>query len=109
MNTAGADASKFTELDRDVFYAATRRIWAGKGENPATRNERILQHFYTSNTKDAKAFRKWASEEGFDMRKRDIFLVQEYVNARQSEAAYGEAEEVDGGTPRHLIKVTLMR
>ena len=109
MNTAGEEASQFTELERDVFYAATRRIWAGKGDNPATRNERLLQHFYTSNTKDAKAFREWAAEEGFDMRKRDIFLVQEYVASRQSEAAYGEAEDVDGGTPRHLIKVTLMR
>lgn len=80
--TEGAD-SAISERKKSVFWAATKGLWP-KGSN-VPRNERydrILEHFYSDNTTDAREFREWLeNEKGTDAQESfgDLQLVYEYI------------------------------
>lgn len=104
--TEGADSS-ISERKKDVFWAATKGLWP-KGSN-VPRNERydrILDHFYTEDTTDAKDFRAWleekkgtTSQESFG----DLQLVYEYITEELNDPAEYDLPELPYETAMSLI------
>lgn len=104
--TEGADSS-ISERKKDVFWAATKGLWP-KGSN-VPRNERydrILDHFYTEDTTDAKDFRAWLEEkkgttaqESFG----DLQLVYEYITEELNDPAEYDLPELPYETAMALI------
>ena len=104
--TEGADSS-ISERKKDVFWAATKGLWP-KGSN-VPRNERydrILDHFYTEDTTDAKDFRAWLEEkkgptaqESFG----DLQLVYEYITEELNDPAEYDLPELPYETVMSLI------
>lgn len=104
--TEGADSS-ISERKKDVFWAATKGLWP-KGSN-VPRNERydrILDHFYTEDTTDAKDFRAWIEEkkgttaqESFG----DLQLVYEYITEELNDPAEYDLPELPYETAMSLI------
>lgn len=104
--TEGADSS-ISERKKDVFWAATKGLWP-KGSN-VPRNERydrILDHFYTEDTTDAKDFRAWLEEkkgttaqESFG----DLQLVYEYITEELNDPAEYDLPELPYETAMSLI------
>lgn len=109
INAAGTEGaeSSISERKKDVFWAATKGLWP-KGSN-VPRNERydrILDHFYTEDTTDAKDFRAWLEEkkgttaqESFG----DLQLVYEYVTEEMNDPAEYDLPELPYETAMSLI------
>lgn len=109
INAAGTEGaeSSISERKKDVFWAATKGLWP-KGSN-VPRNERydrILEHFYTEDTTDAKDFRAWLEEkkgttaqESFG----DLQLVYEYITEELNDPAEYDLPELPYETAMSLI------
>lgn len=109
INAAGTEGaeSSISERKKDVFWAATKGLWP-KGSN-VPRNERydrILDHFYTEDTTDAKDFRAWLEEkkgttaqESFG----DLQLVYEYITEELNDPAEYDLPELPYETAMSLI------
>lgn len=109
INAAGTEGaeSSISERKKDVFWAATKGLWP-KGSN-VPRNERydrILDHFYTEDTTDAKDFRAWLEEkkgttaqESFG----DLQLVYEYITEEMNDPAEYDLPELPYETAMSLI------
>ena len=109
INAAGTEGaeSSISERKKDVFWAATKGLWP-KGSN-VPRNERydrILEHFYTEDTTDAKNFRAWLEEkkgttaqESFG----DLQLVYEYITEELNDPAEYDLPELPYETAMSLI------
>lgn len=109
INAAGTEGaeSSISERKKDVFWAATKGLWP-KGSN-VPRNERydrILDHFYTEDTTDAKEFRAWLEEkkgttaqESFG----DLQLVYEYITEELNDPAEYDLPELPYETAMSLI------
>ena len=108
INAAGTEGaeSSISERKKDVFWAATKGLWP-KGSN-VPRNERydrILEHFYTEDTTDAKDFRAWLEEkkgttaqESFG----DLQLVYEYITEELNDPAEYDLPELPYETAMSL-------
>ena len=84
INAAGTkDAdSSISEADKNVFWAAVKGLWPEGSHVP--RNERynkITDHFYFTNTSDAKEFAAWLEKRGIDIRDvaGDLSYIFEYI------------------------------
>lgn len=84
INAAGTkDAdSSISEADKNVFWAAVKGLWPEGTHVP--RNERynkIIDHFYFTNTSDAKEFATWLEKKGIDVRDvvGDLSYIFEYI------------------------------
>lgn len=109
INAAGTEGaeSSISERKKDVFWAATKGLWP-KGSN-VPRNERydrILEHFYTEDTTDAKDFRAWLEEtkgttaqESFG----DLQSVYEYITEELNDPAEYDLPELPYETAMSLI------
>lgn len=109
INAAGTEGaeSSISERKKGVFWAATKGLWP-KGSN-VPRNERydrILEHFYTEDTTDAKDFRAWLEEkkgttaqESFG----DLQLVYEYITEELNDPAEYDLPELPYETAMSLI------
>lgn len=104
--TEGADSS-ISERKKDVFWAATKGLWP-KGSN-VPRNERydrILDHFYTEDTTDAKEFRAWLEEKKGTTAQDsfgDLQLVYEYITEVMNDPAEYDLPELPYETAMSLI------
>lgn len=84
INAAGTkDAdSTISETDKNVFWAAVKGLWPEGSHVP--RNERynkVIDHFYFTNTSDAKEFAAWLEKKGIDIRDvaGDLSYIFEYI------------------------------
>ena len=84
INAAGTkDAdSTISEADKNVFWAAVKGLWPEGSHVP--RNERynkVIDHFYFTNTSDAKEFAAWLEKRGIDIRDvaGDLSYIFEYI------------------------------
>lgn len=84
INAAGTkDAdSSISEAEKNVFWAAVKGLWPEGSHVP--RNERynkIIDHFYFTNTSDAKEFAAWLEKKGIDVRNvvGDLSYIFEYI------------------------------
>ena len=84
INAAGTkDAdSTISEADKNVFWAAVKGLWP-QGSN-VPRNERynkVIDHFYFTNTSDAREFAAWLEKRGIDIRDvaGDLSYIFEYI------------------------------
>lgn len=66
LNAAGTEGaeSSISERKKDVFWASTKGLWPSGSNVPRNeRYDRILAHFYSDQTSDAKEFRAWLEAE----------------------------------------------
>lgn len=84
INAAGTkDAdSSISEADKNVFWAAVKGLWPEGSHVP--RNERynkVIDHFYFTDTSDAKEFAAWLEKKGIDIRDvaGDLSYIFEYI------------------------------
>lgn len=66
LNAAGTEGaeSSISERKKDVFWASTKGLWPSGANVPRNeRYDRILAHFYSDQTSDAKEFRAWLEAE----------------------------------------------
>ena len=104
--TEGAD-SAISERQKDVFWAATKGLWPSGSNVP--RNERyqkILEHFYSDDTTDARDFRAWleekkgtTSQDSFG----DLQLVYEYVTEEMNDPALYDDPELPYETAMQYV------
>lgn len=104
--TEGAD-SAISERQKDVFWASTKGLWPSGSNVP--RNERyrkILEHFYSDDTTDAKDFRAWleekkgtTSQESFG----DLQLVYEYVTEEMNDPVLYDDPELPYETAMQYV------
>lgn len=112
MNAAGTEGaeSSISERKKSVFWAATKGLWP-KGLN-VPRNERydlILSHFYTDQTTDAIAFRKWLEKKGLDQQENfgDLQLVYEYITEELNDPSKYDLPEMPYATAMDLIRMAM--
>lgn len=113
LNAAGTEGaqSSISERKKDVFWAATKGLWP-KGSN-VPRNERydkILSHFYSDNTSDAKAFRAWLEEKKGTTAQDsfgDLQLVYEYITEELNDPAVYEMPEMPYEAAMDVIKTAM--
>jgi hypothetical protein len=104
--TEGAD-SAISERQKDVFWAATKGLWPSGSNVP--RNERydkILEHFYSDDTTDAKDFRAWLEEKkGTNAQDSfgDLQLVYEYVTEEMNDPALYDDPELPYETAMQYV------
>lgn len=84
INAAGTkDAdSSISEADKNVFWAAVKGLWPEGSHVPRNeRYNRIIDHFYFTNTSDAKEFAAWLEKRGIDIRDvaGDLSYIFEYI------------------------------
>lgn len=84
INAAGTKDtdSSISEAEKNVFWAAVKGLWPEGSHVP--RNERynkIIDHFYFTNTSDAKEFAAWLEKKGIDVRNvvGDLSYIFEYI------------------------------
>lgn len=109
INAAGTEGaeSSISERKKDVFWAATKGLWPKDSNVPRNeRYDRILEHFYTEDTTDAKDFRAWLEEkkgttaqESFG----DLQLVYEYITEELNDPAEYDLPELPYETAMSLI------
>lgn len=106
--TKGADSS-ISERKKDVFWAATKGLWpTGADVKRNDRYDKILSHFYTDNTSDAIAFRKWLEEKKGTTAQDsfgDLQLVYEYVTEELNDPAVYDAPDVPYQQAMNVIKM----
>lgn len=113
INAAGTEGaeSSISERKKDVFWAATKGLWP-KGSN-VPRNERydrILSHFYTDNTTDAREFRAWLEEKkGTNAQESfgDLQLVYEYITEELNDPARYDDPELPYAVVMDLIRTAM--
>lgn len=113
LNAAGTEGaeSSISERKKDVFWAATKGLWP-KGSN-VPRNERydkILSHFYSDNTSDAKAFRAWLEEKKGTTAQDsygDLQLVYEYITEELNDPEVYEMPEMPYEAAMDVIKTAM--
>lgn len=104
--TEGAD-SAISERQKDVFWAATKGLWPSGSNVP--RNERydkILEHFYSDDTTDARDFRAWLeSKKGTNAQDSfgDLLLVFEYVTEEMNDPALYDDPELPYETAMQYV------
>lgn len=104
--TEGAD-SAISERQKDVFWASTKGLWPSGSNVP--RNERydkILEHFYSDDTTDAKDFRAWLeSKKGTNAQDSfgDLQLVFEYVTEEMNDPALYDDPELPYETAMQYV------
>lgn len=113
INAAGTEGaeSSISERKKDVFWAATKGLWP-KGSN-VPRNERydkILSHFYTDNTTDAREFRAWLEEKkGTNAQESfgDLQLVYEYITEELNDPSRYDDPELPYAVVMDLIRTAM--
>lgn len=98
----------YTSDERDLFFAATRRIWVGReglNDDPSTRVERITNYFYRGDTEEAREFQRWARRMQGGSRAVDPSLILDYVLAMNADESQDklyswEVDDTDGGSPK---------
>lgn len=103
--TEGADSS-ISERKKDVFWAATKGLWPSGSDVPRNqRYDKILEHFYTADTTDAREFRAWLEERGTDAQRSfgDLQLVFQYVTEVLNDPTEYDLPELPYETAMSLI------
>lgn len=95
FNAAGESPLGITEQQRNVFWNATKLIWARQADgmgpwNYRQRYDAIANHFYGA-TADGEEFRAWLEDQGRQLRPGDLTDVFEFIMSRQGEAANDSA------------------
>lgn len=109
MNAAGTEGadSAISERQKDVFWASTKGLWPSGSNVP--RNERydkILEHFYSDDTTDAKEFRAWLEEQKGTTAQDsfgDLQLVFEYVTEELNDPAKYDDPELPYETAMQYV------
>lgn len=99
LNAAGTkDAdSTISEKDKNVFWAAVKGLWPEGSHVP--RNERynkVIDHFYFTNTSDAKEFAAWLEKRGIDIRDvaGDLSYIFEYITTELNDPEMRDEPEM---------------
>lgn len=108
--TEGADSS-INERKKDVFWAATKGLWPRGSNVPRNeRYDRILDHFYTDNTTDAREFREWLEKsKGTNAKDSygDLQLVFEYITEELNDPMVYEMPEIPYQDVMDLIRTAM--
>ena len=104
--TEGAD-SAISERQKDVFWASTKGLWPIGSNVPRNdRYDKILEHFYSDDTTDAKEFRAWLEEKKGTTAQDsfgDLQLVYEYVTEEMNDPALYDAPELPYDTAMQYV------
>lgn len=95
LNAAGESPLGISEQQRNVFWNATKLIWARQADgmgpwNYRQRYDAIANHFYGA-TSDGEEFRAWLEDQGRQLRPGDLTDVFEFIMSMQGEAANDSA------------------